>query len=228
MIYGYSRVSTQGQVEHGNSLTAQEEDLRKAGATKVYTDAGVSGAKKPEERPQLSELLQVLQEGDTLVITRLDRLSRSAVSGYELIAELLSKGVSVRVLNIGTVENTVAGRLILHILLAFSEFEKETIRERMMEGKVQARQDPSWRDGRRPKYTMAQTRHAVELLKTHTYAQVEAMTGMSKSTLIRAVKAEKRRCAEAGEMNFRDKAWYDAVVEGAEQMDFAKYMNEKE
>lgn len=197
MIYGYSRVSTQGQAEHGNSLAVQEEDLRKAGATKIYTDAGVSGAKRPEERPQLSELLSILQDGDTLVVTRLDRLSRSAVSGYELIAELLNRGVSVRVLNIGTVENTVAGRLILHILLAFSEFEKETIRERMLEGKAVARQDPAWRDGRPKKFTRAQTAHAIELLKSHTYSQVQEMTGMSKSTLIRAVKVAKEKGDQA-------------------------------
>lgn len=218
MIYGYSRVSTQGQADYGNSLQAQEEELRKAGATEIYTDAGVSGAKKPEERPQLSKLMNVLQDGDTLIITRLDRLSRSAVSGYELIAELLNRGVSVRVLNIGTVENTVAGRLILHILLAFAEFERETIRERMLEGKAVAKQDPAWRDGRKPKYTKSQKQHAVELLKTHTYAQVEELTGISKSSLIRAVRAAKKDSKEAGEMNFRDQAWYDAAVKGAEQI----------
>lgn len=218
MIYGYSRVSTQGQADYGNSLQAQEEELRKAGAVKIYTDAGISGAKKPEERPQLSKLLEALQGGDTLIITRLDRLSRSAVSGYELIAELLDRGVSVRVLNIGMIENSVTGKLILHILLAFSEFEKETIRERMLEGKAVARQDPEWRDGRKPKFTRAQTAHAVGLLKNHTYAQVEAMTGMSKSTLIRAAKAAKESSRAAGEMNFRDQAWYDAAVEGAEQI----------
>ena len=228
MVYGYSRVSTQGQADYGNSLQAQEEELRKAGATEIYTDAGVSGAKKPEERPQLSKLMKALQDGDTLIITRLDRLSRSAVSGYELIAELLDRGVSVRVLNIGTVENTVAGRLILHILLAFAEFERETIKERMLEGKTIARQDPKWRDGRKPKYTKAQIQHAVDLLTENTYAQVEAMTGISKSTLIRAVKAEKRRCAEAGEMNFRDRAWYDSLAEKAEQMSLTDYMGSVE
>lgn len=224
MIYGYVRVSTQGQVDRGNGIEAQTEELRRAGAAQLFIDAGISGAKKPEERPQLSKLLKVLQKGDTLAITRLDRLSRSAVAGYELIADLLNRGVSVRVLNIGTVENTVAGRLILHILLAFAEFERETIKERMLEGKVIARQDPEWRDGRRPKFTHAQTDHAIELLKTHTYKQVEDLTGISKSTLIRAVKAEKRRCAEAGEMNFRDQAWYDGIIEGAEQMSLADYI----
>ena len=194
----------------------------------LFIDAGISGAKKPEERPQLSKLLKVLQKGDTLAITRLDRLSRSAVAGYELIADLLNRGVSVRVLNIGTVENTVAGRLILHILLAFAEFERETIKERMLEGKAIARQDPEWRDGRPKKFTAAQTAHALELLKDHTYKQVEDLTGISKSTLIRAVKTEKRRCAEAGEMNFRDQAWYDAVVDGAEQMNLADYMGSME
>ena len=148
MMYGYSRVSTQGQVDRGNGLEAQEIELRKAGAEKIYSDAGVSGAKKPLERPALSSLLKAVQTGDTLVVTRLDRVSRSAVDGYELVAELLDRGVSVRVLNMGLIENTVTGRLILHIMLAFAEFERETIKERMLEGKAVAKQDPEWRDGR--------------------------------------------------------------------------------
>ena len=218
MMYGYSRVSTQGQVDRGNGLEAQEIELRKAGAEKIYSDAGVSGAKKPLERPALSSLLKVVQTGDTLVVTRLDRVSRSAVDGYELVAELLDRGVSVRVLNMGLIENTVTGRLILHIMLAFAEFERETIKERMLEGKAVAKQDPEWRDGRKPKYTKTQKQHAVELLKTHTYAQVEELTGISKSSLIRAVRAAKKDSKEAGEMNFRDQAWYDAAVKGAEQI----------
>ena len=88
----------------------------------------------------------------------------------------------------------------------------------MLEGKAVAKQDPAWRDGRKPKYTKSQKQHAVELLKTHTYAQVEELTGISKSSLIRAVRAAKKDSKEAGEMNFRDKAWYDAAVKGAEQI----------
>ena len=224
MIYGYVRVSTQGQVDRGNGIEAQTEELRRAGAVQLFIDAGISGAKKPEERPQLSKLLKVLQKGDTLAITRLDRLGRSAVAGYELIADLLNRGVSVRVLNIGTVENTVAGRLILHILLAFAEFERETIKERMLEGKAIARQDPEWRDGRPKKFTRAQVEHAIDLLKDHTYAQVQEMTGMSKSTLIRAARAAKESSKAAGELNFRDKAWYDSIVEGAEQISIEDIM----
>lgn len=228
MIYGYVRVSTQGQVDRGNSIEAQTEELRKAGAAQLFIDAGISGATPPEKRPELVRLLETVQEGDTVVVTRLDRLSRSAVGGYELVESLLKKGVSVRVMNMGLIEDSTAGRLILHIMLAFSEFERETIKERMLEGKAIARQDPKWRDGRRPKFTHAQTDHAIELLKTHTYKQVEDLTGISKSTLIRAVKAEKRRCAEAGEMNFRDQAWYDGLVEGAEQMHLTDYMESVE
>lgn len=228
MVYGYVRVSTQGQVDRGNSIEAQTEELRKAGAAQLFIDAGISGATPPEKRPEMIKLLGTVQEGDMVVVTRLDRLSRSAVGGYELVESLLKKGVSVRVLNMGLIEDSTAGRLILHIMLAFSEFERETIKERMLEGKAIARQDPKWRDGRRPKFTHAQTDHAIELLKTHTYKQVEDLTGISKSTLIRAVKAEKRRCAEAGEMNFRDQAWYDSVVDGAQQMDLTDFMGSME
>lgn len=228
MVYGYVRVSTQGQVDRGNSIEAQTEELRKAGAAQLFIDAGISGATPPEKRPEMIKLLGTVQEGDMVVVTRLDRLSRSAVGGYELVESLLKKGVSVRVLNMGLIEDSTAGRLILHIMLAFGEFERETIKERMLEGKAIARQDPKWRDGRRPKFTHAQTDHAIELLKTHTYKQVEDLTGISKSTLIRAVKAEKRRCAEAGEMNFRDQAWYDSVVDGAQQMDLTDFMGSME
>ena len=202
MVYGYVRVSTQGQVDRGNSIEAQTEELRKAGAEELFIDAGISGATPPEKRPELVRLLETVQEGDTVVVTRLDRLSRSAVGGYGLVESLLKKGVSVRVMNMGL----------------------KTIKERMLEGKAIARQDPKWRDGRPKKFTAAQTAHAIELLKGHTYKQVEELTGISKSSLIRAVKAEKRRCAEAGEMNFRDQAWYDGIVEGAEQMSLTDYI----
>lgn len=224
MVYGYVRVSTQGQVDRGNSIEAQTEELRRAGAAQLFVDAGISGATTPKERPEMIKLLGTVQEGDTVVVTRLDRLSRSAVGGYELVENLLKKGVSVRVLNMGLIEDSTAGRLILHIMLAFSEFERETIKERMLEGKAIARQDPEWRDGRPKKFTRAQVEHAIDLLKDHTYAQVQEMTGMSKSTLIRAARAAKESSKAAGELNFRDKAWYDSIVEGAEQISIEDIM----
>ena len=76
MIYGYARVSTTGQAREGNSLEAQESALRQAGAKRIYRDV-YSG--KPERRPQLDRLMKVIENGDRLIITRLDRIARSLI-----------------------------------------------------------------------------------------------------------------------------------------------------
>lgn len=75
MIYGYARVSTRGQAKHGNSLEAQEASLRAAGAESLYIDTWTG---KKMHRPELDRLLPSLQAGDTLVITKLDRIARTA------------------------------------------------------------------------------------------------------------------------------------------------------
>lgn len=82
MVYGYARVSTRGQAKDGNSLEAQENALRSAGATKIYADAFTGTRTK---RPELDKLMSVLQSGDTLIVTKLDRIARSATQGIELI-----------------------------------------------------------------------------------------------------------------------------------------------
>ena len=90
----------------------------------------------------------------------------------------------------GIVENTLTGNLILTVMLAFAEYERGMIVERTQTGKAVARQDPNFREGRPRKYTATQMQHAMDLLRSgQTYKQVEAMTGISKSTLIRMRKA---------------------------------------
>lgn len=183
MIYGYARVSTKGQAKDGNSLEAQETSLRNAGAEVIYSDA-FTGTKA--DRPEFDKLLyHALQEGDTLVVTKFDRFARSVTQGIELIQSLLDKGVKVHVLNMGLLDNTPTGKLIRSIMLAFAEFERDMIVERTQEGKAIARQNPNFREGRPNVYGRTQKEHALELLKTHSYKQVEELTGISKSTLIR-------------------------------------------
>lgn len=183
MIYGYCRVSTKGQAKDGNSLEAQENALKTAGATKIYKDA-FTGTKA--DRPQFEKLMNKLKEGDTLVVTKLDRFARSATQGMELIQGLLDKGIVVHVLNMGLMDNTPTGKLIRNVMLAFSEFERDMIVERTQEGKAIARHNnPDFKEGRPNIYCRKQKEHALELLKTHSYRQVEEMTGISKSTLIR-------------------------------------------
>ena len=189
MVYGYARVSTRGQAKDGNSLEAQENALRSAGATKIYADAFTGTRTK---RPELDKLMSVLQSGDTLIVTKLDRIARSATQGIELIEMLLDKGIVVHVLNMGLMVNTPTGKLIRNIMLAFSEFERDMIVERTSEGKAIAKMNPDFREGRPKKFSNTQINHALSLLENHSYRQVEQMTGISKSTLIRKKKTENK------------------------------------
>ena len=146
MIYGYARVSTLGQKNDGNSLEEQENRLRENGATKIYVDA-FTGTKV--DRPQFQELLQAVQSGDTIVATKLDRVSRSASQGIALVDELLAKGVTLHILNMGVMNNTPTGKLIRNIMFSFAEFERDMIVERTSEGKAIARQQDGYKEGRK-------------------------------------------------------------------------------
>ncbi len=185
-VYGYARVSTNAQAKDGNSLEAQEEALKAAGAVKVYSDA-YTGTKS--DRPELNRLLDMLQEGDTLAVTKLDRIARNLMQGIDLINGLNMKGVKVHVLNMGLMDDTPTGRLIRNIMLSFAEFERDTIMERTREGKNIARSKEGYREGRPKKFTPEQVSHAVSLLEDHSYSQVVSMTGISRATLVRAKNA---------------------------------------
>ena len=179
MICGYARVSTKYQEKDGNSLDAQEQQLRNAGARIVYRESHTGATL---QRPVFCDLREALEPGDTLMITKLDRLARSAVLGIDLIDELLSHGIKVHVLNMGLMDNTPTGKLIRNILLAFAEFERDMIIERTQEG----RRISGNYGGRPKKYKQEQMEHAMELLKNHSYKQTSEMTGISVSTLYRA------------------------------------------
>jgi DNA invertase Pin-like site-specific DNA recombinase len=186
MVYGYARVSTPGQVKDGHSLEAQEKTLRENGAEEVYSD-GFSG--KRMDRPQFNILIGKLSGGDTLIVTKLDRIARSAIDGMRLVDELIGRGVIINILNIGILSDSTAGKLIRNIFFAFAEFERDLIIERTQAGKSIARTKDGFKDGRPKKYTPEQLRHAVNLLESHTYKEVEKMMKMSKSTLQRAKKS---------------------------------------
>lgn len=147
MIYGYARVSTNGQARNGNSLEDQEQRLKSAGCEAIYTDS-YTGTKM--DRPRFGQLLQELKAGDCLVVTKLDRFARTVSGGIDTIRELLNRGVSVRILNMGLIDNTPTGRLMVTMLLGFAEFERDMIVERTSAGKEVARATkPGWREGRK-------------------------------------------------------------------------------
>lgn len=183
MVFGYARVSTNYQARDGNSLESQVRMLQEADAEKIYTDA-FTGTKT--DRPEMGKLLLKLQPGDKLIVTKLDRIARSATQGFDLIESLLDKGVAVHVLNMGLMDNTPTGRLIMHIMLAFAEFERDMIIERTQEGKAIARQKKGYREGRPKKYSREQINHALELMEKYPVSRVSEMMNISRSTLMRA------------------------------------------
>lgn len=192
MIYGYARVSTKGQAKDGNSLESQIELLKDNGAVEIYSDS-FTGTKS--DRPEFSKLLQKLESGDTLIVTKLDRFARSMSQGSELVNELLNRGIKVNILNIGVMDNTPASKLIRNIFFSFAEFERDMIIERTQEGKAIAKQKEGFKEGRPKKYTVKQLENALSMLTInggrYSYKEVEEITNISKSTLIREVK--KRR-----------------------------------
>ena len=170
MVYGYSRVSTKSQARDGNSLEAQARQLSEAGAEKIYADA-FTGTKA--DRPELIKLLNVIKPGDKLIVTKLDRIARSATQGFELVEDLLQRGITVHVLNMGLMDDSPTGKLIRHIMFAFAEFERTLIVTRTQEGKAIARQHEGVRDGRPRKYSDDQIRYALQLLEENSYKKVQ-------------------------------------------------------
>ena len=191
MVYGYARVSTTRQAVQGNSLEDQVAKLMEAGAQEIISDT-YSGT--TTERPNFSKLLDCLQTGDKLVITKLDRFARTAVEGGAIIKVLHERGVTVHVLNMGVADDTPMGKLMVSMLLAFAEFERDQIVERTQMGKAVARANGKRVDGRPKKFKPEQIEHAMELLEGHSFTEVERLTGISKSTLIRE---SRKRKAEA-------------------------------
>lgn len=188
MIYGYCRVSTRGQAVSGNSLEAQREAVTQVGAEKIFCDA-FTGTKT--HRPELDKLLAEIDTGDKLIVTKLDRIARSASQGVELIQMLLNKDITVHILNLGILDNTPTGKLTRTIFFAFAEFERDMIVERTQEGKAIARQSPDFTEGRPKKFNRHQISHALSLLENNSYKQVTMITGISKSTLLRAKRSQR-------------------------------------
>lgn len=188
MIYGYCRVSTKGQAKDGNSLEAQEQAVREAGAMEIFKDA-FTGTKS--DRPELNRLMEILTDGDKIIVTKLDRLARSARQGLDIVDKIIAKGGTIHILNMGVLDNTPTGKLIRTIFFAFAEFERDMIVERTQEGKAIAKHNAESKgvkfvEGRPNKFDDMQISVALELLETKSYTEVCKITGISKSTLIRA------------------------------------------
>ena len=178
MIYGYARVSSKKQL-HGNSLEEQTTTLTANGAISITAEQFTG---KTTSRPKLQALIDSLQPGDTLMVTKLDRLARNVTEGIELIRALFKKEVKVHVINIGLLENTSMGNFFITTLLAVAELERNMILERTQAGKEVARTKAGFREGR-PPLPKEKINLALDLLTNHSYKEVETMTGISRATL---------------------------------------------
>lgn len=152
MKYGYIRVSTKKQANKGNSLEEQRIVLIDEGvpAENIFVDK-CTGTRMA--RPEFDKLIALLQKGDELVVTKIDRFARTSIEGSQMVRDLVDRGVRVNILNMGVADNTPMGKLLVTIVLAFAEFERDMIVERTQAGREIARQKEDYREGRKTKRT---------------------------------------------------------------------------
>ncbi|WP_131023104.1 recombinase family protein [Clostridioides difficile] len=180
------RVSTKNQTDNNSLYQQQQEILNKYNDAKIIKETYTGTT---TNRPKFEKIISSLKKGDLLVATKLDRLARSTSEGIQLIEGLFAKEVSVHILNIGLLENTSMGKFFLTTLLAVAELERNMIIERTQLGKEFAKKKKDFKDGRPKKYSNQQIQYALGLLNSKPYREVVKMTGISKSTLIRAKKS---------------------------------------
>lgn len=180
LLFGYARVSTQDQ-----NLDLQLDDLTKAGCQRVFQEK-VSSAKT---RPQLQKMLDILREGDTVIVWKLDRLGRSLKELFTLVDDFQRKGIGFRSLNDAIDTTTAQGRLVFNLFASLAEFERDMIRERTKAGLAAAR--ARGRVGGRPKGLSVQAQakaRAVKTmhgLKTHTILEICQLFHLSRATVYR-------------------------------------------
>ncbi|AJK86557.1 MULTISPECIES: recombinase family protein [Lysinibacillus] len=170
MIYGYARVSTNKQ-----ELDIQIKALKEAGATKIYKEK-ISGAKT--DRKELNTLLAEIKAGDTLLVTKADRIARSLSQLEKVVTELTSRGVAVHIINMGmftaeTMDNPMT-KLLFNVLGAFAEFERSMIIERKQEG-IKDAKEKGVKFGRKSKTYVIEGAllHAIEQVEAGTISQPE-------------------------------------------------------
>ncbi len=178
MIYGYARVSTDGQ-----TLDAQREALAAAGAEKVLSETA-SGAKS--DRAQLARLMKAVTPGDMVVVTRLDRLARSTRDLLNILGTLAERGVAFRSLSDAWADTTTPhGRLMLTVLGGLAEFERELIRSRTSEGRKRAK-ERGQAFGPKRKLTTFQQREALDRVRAgESVREVARSYNVSASTISR-------------------------------------------
>lgn len=179
-IIGYARTSTSEQVA---GFEAQLETLGREGCTKVFQEQVSSVG----DRPQLRACLDYLRDGDTLIVTKLDRLARDTRHLLEMVQTLTAKGVTLRILSMNVDTSTATGKLMLTMLGGIAEFEREMMLERQREGIAKAKAEGKYK-GRAP--TAMRQAEAIQKLASEglTREIIARRLGVSERSVYRAMK----------------------------------------
>jgi DNA invertase Pin-like site-specific DNA recombinase len=187
MKIGYARVST-----HDQKLELQKDELEKAGCERIFEEK-ISG--KTKERPALKDMIEILRQGDSVVVWKLDRLGRSLRDLIDLVAEIQSKGADFISIKDSINTQTATGRFTFNIFASLAEFEREIIRERTMAGLTAAK--ARGRMGGRPKGLTKKAMdkaHSALLLynsKKKTVDEIAEELGLSRATCYRYIEIAK-------------------------------------
>lgn len=192
LLIGYARVSTDEQ-----DLTVQREALQALGVVpeRVYVDHGLTGTSR--ERPGLRQAMAACRQGDTLVVTKLDRLARSLPDARDIVKELTEREVKLSLA--GSIHDPTdpVGRLLFNVLAMVAEFESDLIRMRTREGMKVAKAKGRLQ-GKKPKLSPSQEAHLVKLYRDgeHTVGQLAELFSVARSTVYRAI--ERNQAAASG------------------------------
>lgn len=184
MIFGYARTST---TEQAAGLEAQERDLLKNGCERVYAEQ-VSGA--ATHRPELTRVLDNMRHGDILMVTKPDRLARSTSALLSLIEIIKQKGCELVVLSMGGQKfdsSNPTSKLMLHMLAAIAEFERDLMKERQAEGIAKAKKEGKYK-GRKPTARLKQDE--IKKLKADglSVSQISERLNISRMSVYRILK----------------------------------------
>ena len=189
LLIGYARVSTDEQ-----DLTAQQDSLAGLGVSpeRIYLDHGLTGTNR--DRPGLREALAACRSGDTLVVTKLDRLARSLPDARAIIDDLTRRDIKLSFGGVVHDPSDPVGRLLFNVLAMVAEFEADLIRLRTREGMKVAKAKGRLR-GKQPKLNARQEAHLVALHEAgdHSTAELANLFGVARSTVYRAIERDTRR-----------------------------------
>ena len=181
MKFGYARCSTTGQ-----DIEVQRRELVALGVDEVAVDKGYTGANR--DRPGLTTVLDKLRSGDTLAVTKLDRLARSVTDAHAIASTVHERGAALQIG--GSVYDPAdpTGKLLFTVLAMVAEFERDLISQRTREGLAVAREQGRLK-GKKPKLTAAQDAEVIRWVREGrlTQAQMERILGVSPSTITRTI-----------------------------------------